>query len=376
MKGWVYIITNKSAYPDLVKVGYSRQDPEYRVKSLSVGHPYDCVSEYEFLVNNPSQIEKQAHKLLASKQEGGEWFRCSIEDAVVAIRKVADKGIITEINNHEKRLKDNAKIQLDNANKAYEQKDYSAAFQIYRFLIEEIHVSLQDKLQIQFRLGRMYEYGQGIEQDYQEASNWYQKAAKQGHPIAKNSLEKCLNFIQLINTHNSPLDELISWANKHKILKEDFPRDKKSLLEKRSLYSRSRKYRVLHIPDGIGELKNLFDLDFSNNKITHIPESIGNLTNLHFLYLSRNNLMYIPNSIGKLTDLWKLDLSYNQFIDIPESIGNLKNLKALYLSDNQIVELPKSIRKLTNLEKLDLRKNPIKSLPPELNHLHNITLFD
>ncbi|KFC76184.1 GIY-YIG nuclease family protein [Massilia sp. LC238] len=42
MKGWVYVITNK-AIPDLVKVGYSRKDPELRAAELNntgAPHPY------------------------------------------------------------------------------------------------------------------------------------------------------------------------------------------------------------------------------------------------------------------------------------------------------------------------------------------------
>ena len=304
MKGWVYVITNKSGYPDLVKVGYSRQDPEYRVKSLSVGHPYDCMSEYEFLVNNPSQIEKQAHKSLALKREGGEWFRCSVEEAIAAIREVADKNIITEVNNYEKRFEDNV-LKLNDANNAYEQKNYAIAFQIYSFLVEQNYVSLQNKLDIQCTLGIMYKNGLGVVQNYEESVNWYRKAAEQGHARAQyglgfiywagsgvikdyqeanewflksaeqgyflaqnrlgdsyekghgvvqsydeavnwyrkaakqryipaqNSLKKCLIFIKLINTDNSSLDELITWADYYKFSKESFPRDKKLLLEKK-----------------------------------------------------------------------------------------------------------------------------------------------
>lgn len=178
MKGWVYIITSEG-YPNLVKVGYSRQDPEYRVQSLSAGHPYRCVSEYEFLVTNPSKIEKESHKLLTPKHEGGEWFRCNIEEAVIAIRKVADNHIINEINNYEKRLVEKSLAQLNNAIKAYEKKDYFLSFEIYNSLVESEYISLNDKIKIQSTLGEMYEYGRGTEKNYQNAINWYMKAGRQ-----------------------------------------------------------------------------------------------------------------------------------------------------------------------------------------------------
>jgi TPR repeat protein len=34
----------------------------------------------------------------------------------------------------------------------------------------------------------MYEYGQGVSQDYGEALNWYREAARQGDEMAKNKL--------------------------------------------------------------------------------------------------------------------------------------------------------------------------------------------
>jgi hypothetical protein len=47
MKGWVYVITNL-AMPGLVKVGYSRKDPELRAAELnSTGTPHPFVVEYE-----------------------------------------------------------------------------------------------------------------------------------------------------------------------------------------------------------------------------------------------------------------------------------------------------------------------------------------
>lgn len=367
MKGWVYIITNKSGYPDLVKVGFSRQDPEFRVKSLNAGHPYECTSEYEFLVDNPSRIENEAKKLLSPKKEGGEWFRCSIEEAVTAIRNVANSSIITEINHYEKRVNEQ---KLNEANLAYQQKNYSVAFEIYNYLAQQNSIKLEDKLNIQHILGDMYEYGFGVQKNFEEAVKWYQKsvehgyaksqyalggmyyslgvgvgndpqkkielfhksaeqgyaqaqyrlglvfdigyhsetnyekaafwyekAANQGHLKAQTNLKKCLRFIELINLDNSPLDELIEWADFYKLSKENFSRDKKLLLENVAL-TPITKYVITYIPDAIGELRNLSYLSLMHNKITSIPKSIGNLIDLTNLNLGKNCISIIPDSIG------------------------------------------------------------------------------
>lgn len=96
MRGWVYLITNK-AMPDLVKIGFSTKDPVLRAEELNhtgAPHPYEVV--YDLLVINPYQIEQQTHKFLAEKREGKEWFRCSIAEAVAAIRKTAGDSIILD----------------------------------------------------------------------------------------------------------------------------------------------------------------------------------------------------------------------------------------------------------------------------------------
>ena len=96
MRGWVYIITNKSM-PDLVKVGYSTKDPQLRAEELNhTGSPHPYTTVYDALVIHPYQIEQQVHKLLVEKKEGKEWFRCSISEAITAIKITSGKSLILE----------------------------------------------------------------------------------------------------------------------------------------------------------------------------------------------------------------------------------------------------------------------------------------
>lgn len=90
LRGWVYVITNK-AMPGLVKVGYSTKDPTLRAKELDgtgVPHAFEVI--YDALVLHPREVERKAHKILAEFREGKEWFRCSVEVSVRAIRESAD----------------------------------------------------------------------------------------------------------------------------------------------------------------------------------------------------------------------------------------------------------------------------------------------
>jgi len=87
MKGWVYIISNKSM-PNIFKVGFTMKDPIERAKALAkdnsgVPFPYDV--DYAILIDDPRSIEKAVHKNLHEFREGKEWFRCKYADVKAAI---------------------------------------------------------------------------------------------------------------------------------------------------------------------------------------------------------------------------------------------------------------------------------------------------
>ena len=96
MKGWVYVISNQ-AMPGLVKVGYSLKDPDLRAEELNhTGSPYPYIVEYEMLIEEPLHVEQKVHKFLSNNRERKEWFRCSAEEAVAAIKYVAGDSLINE----------------------------------------------------------------------------------------------------------------------------------------------------------------------------------------------------------------------------------------------------------------------------------------
>lgn len=94
MRGWVYVISN-DAMPGRVKVGFSSKDPDARARefdSAALPHPY--LVDYDVLVDEPYTIEQQVHARLQYCHEGKEWFRCSSEEAALAIRAlVGDRAI-------------------------------------------------------------------------------------------------------------------------------------------------------------------------------------------------------------------------------------------------------------------------------------------
>ena len=96
MKGWVYVISNK-AMPGILKIGFSTKDPKLRAEELNhAGSPHPYIVEYEILIEEPYQIEQKIHKILSDNKEGKEWFRCSVKDAIAAIKEIAATSFIYE----------------------------------------------------------------------------------------------------------------------------------------------------------------------------------------------------------------------------------------------------------------------------------------
>ncbi|XP_022746281.1 LRR receptor-like serine/threonine-protein kinase GSO1 [Durio zibethinus] len=80
-------------------------------------------------------------------------------------------------------------------------------------------------------------------------------------------------------------------------------------------------------------------LNIASNKLSgHLPDQLGQFKNLAYLFLSRNSISGpIPFSIGKLPSLKLLDVSYNQLnATLPKSLGQLRNLEHLDISNNML----------------------------------------
>ncbi|GHT40504.1 hypothetical protein AGMMS49921_02000 [Endomicrobiia bacterium] len=52
--------------------------------------------------------------------------------------------------------------------------------------------AVQGDAPAQNNLGVIVLQGEGVEQDYKVAFNWFKKAAEQGHPVVKTALTKAL----------------------------------------------------------------------------------------------------------------------------------------------------------------------------------------
>ncbi|KAH0745212.1 hypothetical protein KY285_006869 [Solanum tuberosum] len=150
------------------------------------------------------------------------------------------------------------------------------------------------------------------------------------------------------------------------------------------------KYLVA-LPSSICKLKGLVKLDVSNcAKLESLPEEIGDLGKLEQLDANYTLISRPPSSIIRLNklkllnftkvnegllSLEYLDLSYCNIKDggLPEDIGSLSSLKVLHLRGNNFEYLPQSIAQLGALEYLYLSDcKRLTQLPEFPQQLHTI----
>jgi hypothetical protein len=161
MKGWVYVISNK-AMPGLVKVGYSTKDPEHRAKELNhTGSPHPYLVDYESLIEEPYQIEQKTHKVLSKYREDKEWFRCSAEVAIAAIKQVAGTQRIIETYKRAERAKAEEILQKQFAEQEKKRTEKKKKDDVETLLLAEetkIKETYNQKFEQQFppRLFRIY----------------------------------------------------------------------------------------------------------------------------------------------------------------------------------------------------------------------------
>jgi hypothetical protein len=94
---------------------------------------------------------------------------------------------------------------------------------------------------------------------------------------------------------------------------------------------------LTEIPNQLFEL-NVITLFIDGNKLCHIPSVIGQSVNLRHLKLNNNrNISNVPESIGKLARLHDIDLRNNAIEKIPHTLNNLRDsLKYIYIHRNPI----------------------------------------
>jgi hypothetical protein len=115
----------------------------------------------------------------------------------------------------------------------------------------------------------------------------------------------------------------------------------------------------VRLPESIGKLKNLRVLRLWGAIDTHVlpegdpsperarfkplPDALGDLDGLEELDLGRNDLREVPPQVERLRGLRVLGLSFNNLDSVPDFVGRMPNLRSLAVDANNHIRLPLSL---------------------------------
>ncbi|KAF7848731.1 hypothetical protein BT93_L1614 [Corymbia citriodora subsp. variegata] len=128
------------------------------------------------------------------------------------------------------------------------------------------------------------------------------------------------------------------------------------------------------LPNFIGQMELLVELDLKFSGISHLPDSIGNLKRLKVLKVACTNIHTIPYALGGVEMLEELDASFCPHLmdEIPWETWSLTHLRILNLYGSPISTIPRKISGFSSLQTLQIaspRLLPLPELPSCLNSL-------
>jgi len=136
----------------------------------------------------------------------------------------------------------------------------------------------------------------------------------------------------------------------------------------------SHRLGLTKIPEWIGELTELREINLSDNLLTELPQGFWQLSQLENLDLVGNHFKTLPKSIRHLQQMKLLFLSRNQLKVLPSSLVYLTQLEGLYLWNNELEKLPEWIEQLERLSYLLISKNNISDIPDNIRQLDRLTI--
>ncbi|XP_008425052.2 leucine-rich repeat and calponin homology domain-containing protein 3 [Poecilia reticulata] len=103
----------------------------------------------------------------------------------------------------------------------------------------------------------------------------------------------------------------------------------------------------------------------SNNKLVSLPEELGQLRHLTELDVSCNEIRTLPSQVGQLEALRDLNIRRNHLVRLPSELAELP-LVRLDFSCNKVTSIPVCYRGLTQLQAIVLDNNPLQSPPAQI----------
>lgn len=119
-----------------------------------------------------------------------------------------------------------------------------------------------------------------------------------------------------------------------------------------------------------GEVRKL---DLRGQHLTELPEEIGDLSALEELQLAHNDVVTLPASLARLTRLKRLEMDFTKLVDFPRVILDLARLELLAINYTKLREVPEEVGELEHLGILTLCSNDLGALPGSIFRLPRLT---
>ncbi|KAH0847882.1 hypothetical protein HID58_091674 [Brassica napus] len=149
-------------------------------------------------------------------------------------------------------------------------------------------------------------------------------------------------------------------------------------LEEVTIFHANSNNFVGAVPE-VSNLKYLFELDLSNNKLSgEFPSSVLKATNLTFLDLRFNSFSgSVPPQVFNL-DLDVLFLNHNNLVQrLPENLGSITALYLTFANNRFTGPIPESIGDIKSLQEVLFLNNKLTGcLPYQIGKLNQATVFD
>ena len=126
------------------------------------------------------------------------------------------------------------------------------------------------------------------------------------------------------------------------------------------------------LPDNMGCMVNLTELEMHNSELPDLPDSLGELRSLQMLSVSSCGLKALPASVANLSRLQRLSVDGNKLRSCPP-LGTLRKLIVVDLSDNYLASIPEGLSNLPLLMWVKIYRNCMYTL--EWNVLKRLPLL-
>jgi Leucine-rich repeat (LRR) protein len=129
---------------------------------------------------------------------------------------------------------------------------------------------------------------------------------------------------------------------------------------------------IKKLPESIGLMINLREIDLVNNHLSTLPKSFKNLVNLNSLNIVHNNIKFLPKEIKTLSNLDEIFWSSNDIQVLPRTLNFPTTLKILTLDGNRLKKVPPSLGNYIHLQFLNLSNNLLETIPKSLFKLEHL----